>query len=867
MQDRFASFTKNRRGDKIIKIEFPFDLDLLEKVRSIPGRKWHKELDCWSAPLFTSTLYSLISWGFTLDILLDQFLADANLHTDKIVGDSRSKLYPFQSEGVAFLEKTKGRALIADEMGLGKTIQALAWLEMHPDLRPAIIIVPASLKYNWGREASKWLTSPDIEILQGTTPWSITGNIIIINYDILFNWIEQIRQTFPKVIITDECFPSGTKIMTPSGEKNIEDCKKGDLVLNALGIGVIEQIGKRTTTTLIRLYLSNHTTIDVTPNHLFFTKNGWTPAYLLKNEIIFDYSIIFNTFAPVISIKQNGKSRDEEDLRVVWERISNELSTSIQQCKILWKILLSEMEEYSSQNKEKFTIRKKEKETIVKYGRSSQKKSAVGRKFFQEDDNQQPLFSPRGNAKNKESLEQVWAPFTKTTTKRRQWKKNTTSTADTLGSFRRKVESRIPNQNTPTTRFRVPPLLQSRHSFTRMQSMVGSGWLDTSAGQRKENRREKRTVTERIRVERIEVLKSRSGGQSSKCDVYNLQVSGHPSYFAGGLLVHNCHYYKSNSAKRTKAVKKVARKVPHFIALSGTPIVNRPVEAFNALHIINPELFPDYWRYVHRYCAARNNGFGLDVSGASHKEELHSILDKTIMLRRLKKDVLKELPAKIRSFVPLEFVSKEYKIAEDNFIQYVKDTKGEAAAERAVAGEAFTRIAELKQLAVRGKLKAAIAWIADFLEIEDKLVVFATHKFVIDALMKEFGKVAVKVDGSVTQAERQRSVDSFQANSKVKLFVGNIKAAGVGITLTASSSVAFLELPWSPGELEQAEDRCHRIGQKSSVNIYYLLARDTIEEQIAKQIDQKRKVLGQVLDGEEVETESLLINLIHSYRK
>lgn len=532
MQDRVASYAKNRRGDKIIKIEFPFDLDLLEKVRSIPGRKWHKELNCWSAPLFTSTLYSLISWGFTLDILLDQFLADANHRSDEILGDSRSKLYPFQSEGVAFLEQTKGRALIADEMGLGKTIQALAWLEHHPELRPAIIIVPASLKYNWGREASKWLTSPDIEILQGTTPWQITGNIVIINYDILFNWIEQIRQTFPKVIITDEC-----------------------------------------------------------------------------------------------------------------------------------------------------------------------------------------------------------------------------------------------------------------------------------------------------------------------------------------------HYYRNNSAKRTKAVKKVARKVPHFIALSGTPIVNRPVEAFNALHIINPELFPDYWRYVHRYCAARNNGFGLDVSGASHKEELHSILDKTIMLRRLKKDVLKELPAKVRSFVPLEFVSKEYKIAEDDFIQYIKDTKGEEAAERAVAGETFTRIAELKQLAVRGKLKAAIIWIKDFLEIEDKLVVFATHKFVITALMEEFGKVAVKVDGSVSQAERQRSVDAFQSNTKVKLFVGNIKAAGVGITLTASSNVAFLELPWSPGDLEQAEDRCHRIGQKNSVNIYYLLARDTIEEQIAKQIDQKRKVLGQVLDGEEVETESLLINLIHSYRK
>ena len=142
---------------------------------------------------------------------------------------------------------------------------------------------------------------------------------------------------------------------------------------------------------------------------------------------------------------------------------------------------------------------------------------------------------------------------------------------------------------------------------------------------------------------------------------------------------------------------------------------------------------------------------------------------------------------------------------------------------------------------------------------------FAVHKFVIDALMQEFAGIAVKVDGSVTGINRQKAVDEFQTNKDVKLFIGNIKAAGVGITLTAASNVAFIELPWTPGDVVQAEDRIHRIGQKASVTIHYLLANDTIEDKIAKLIDSKRKVLDAVLDGKVTEQTSLLTELMNEY--
>jgi SWI/SNF-related matrix-associated actin-dependent regulator 1 of chromatin subfamily A len=236
------------------------------------------------------------------------------------------------------------------------------------------------------------------------------------------------------------------------------------------------------------------------------------------------------------------------------------------------------------------------------------------------------------------------------------------------------------------------------------------------------------------------------------------------------------------------------------------------------------------------------------------------------MIRRLKKDVLQDLPDKQYSFTPIEIDNeKEYENAERDFIAFVRATKGDKAATRASNAQALAEIEGLKQLAVKGKLKVVKTWIQDFLDDDGKLVVFAHHKFVIDSLMETFKEVAVKLDGSVSQTDRQKAIDDFQNVPSIRLFIGNIKAAGVGCTLTAASNVAFVELPWTPGDLSQAEDRCHRIGQKDSVNIHYLLSVGTIEEKIAHMLDTKRKVLASVHDGEEAVIESMLSELMNDY--
>lgn len=365
------------------------------------------------------------------------------------------------------------------------------------------------------------------------------------------------------------------------------------------------------------------------------------------------------------------------------------------------------------------------------------------------------------------------------------------------------------------------------------------------------------------------------------------------------IVLDEAHYIKNSGAKRTKATMSLTKVIPNKILLTGTPVESRPSELYNIIKILDPLLFGNKWDYMMKYCGAKHNGFGWDFSGATEIEELHSKLTSTIMIRRKKADVLKDLPDKTYSFVPISIDNrKEYNEAEKDFIEYVKlgvelkvrkklndlfteDYEGLAtivdhklqrlkdeAGLKAEEGGVLVKIEILKQLAAAGKLKDTLQWIDNFLESGEKLVVFAVHKFVIDTLMETYKDIAVKIDGSVTSmTKRQKAVDDFQNVKRIKLFVGNIKAAGVGLTLTAASNVVFLEYPWNPGQLNQAIDRCHRITQKNAVNVYYLCGVNTIEESIARMLNDKQKVVDSLLDGKAMDSTSLLDDLVDSFNQ
>jgi len=542
---------------QVIKVTFPFSQADLAFVKGIPNRRFiMTPTKYWIIPLSIKNVEELRVNQFTIDTPLQEW-ANATAEPTAEVPDTipglKGTLYPYQAEGVSYIEAHKGRCFLADEQGLGKTIEALAWLQLHPEHRPALIVSPATLKMNWEIEAHTWMTNVTTQILSGTKPeGSIGDDIVIINYDILSNDYET--------------------VMDAKGKKHLKALK--------------------------------HT--------------GWED-YLIEKE---------------------------------------------------FKVVIAD--EYQ---------------------------------------------------------------------------------------------------------------------------------------------------------------------------------------------------YIKNNCKRSKAFINITKKTPYITLLSGTYIDNRPIEGWNAIQIIRHPDMPNWWTYVHKFCDAKKNHWGWDYNGASNTQELHELLTGAFMLRRLKKDVLKDLPEKRYSLVPMATTnSKEYFRAEADFITHMRSNHNEEEVARSMKAEQLAKIEVLKQLAMQGKMESVLEWIGTYLENGNKLVVFATHKIMIKAIVEKFKTVAVKIDGDTTMAKRNKAVELFQNDPNIRLFVGNIKAAGVGITLTAASDCAFVELPWTPGDLSQAEDRIHRIGQKNAVIIYHLIAPATIEDRIAKLLDAKRQVVNSIVDGIEITTENTFEALMDSYK-
>ncbi|HUB72686.1 MAG TPA: SNF2-related protein [Solirubrobacteraceae bacterium] len=332
------------------------------------------------------------------------------------------------------------------------------------------------------------------------------------------------------------------------------------------------------------------------------------------------------------------------------------------------------------------------------------------------------------------------------------------------------------------------------------------------------------------------------------------------------LVLDESHYCKNPSAKRTQAVQRLAAAVPAdglVLALSGTPVMNRPAELIAQLRILGRlEEFGSPARFSQRF------------RGADAHLRLHWHLRARCFVRRLKAEVLPQLPAKTRSVVPVELDNElEYRLAERDLVAWLRSQpldlrELDAKVAAALRAERLVRCNALKLLAARGKLHAALAWMHDFCSSGERLVVFAGHREIQRAVLARFPG-ALHVLGEDGAAARDAAVRAFQEpddGAANQLIVCSTDVAGHGLTLTRSSNVAFLELDWTPAKHDQAEDRCHRIGQQDAVNAYYLLAAGTIDETISSLLERKRAVIGAVTDGREREQEGVLDGLVRELR-
>ena len=332
------------------------------------------------------------------------------------------------------------------------------------------------------------------------------------------------------------------------------------------------------------------------------------------------------------------------------------------------------------------------------------------------------------------------------------------------------------------------------------------------------------------------------------------------------VIVDEAHYVQNSQAQRTKLINDIGRNVERVWLLTGTPITSRPINYFNLLNLIDSPVAQNWMAYVKRYC----NGFQFqagrrkiwNVSGASNLEELR---DRTspLVLRRLKENVL-DLPEKIITPVYLRLKSKEYEELMGEYYDWY-DKSGESDS----LTLQFTKLTKVRQVIAEEKTKATIELCENIIEQGKKVIVFTNFTKSLEMILQHFGKSAVRLDGQMSQKERQLSVDNFQNDENITVFVGNIKAAGVGITLTAAEAVVMNDLSFLPSDHSQAEDRSYRYGQKNNVLVYYPIFDNTVEGIIYDILKKKKNIFETIMGDNANSMDSVeeIMNLINEMRR
>ena len=311
------------------------------------------------------------------------------------------------------------------------------------------------------------------------------------------------------------------------------------------------------------------------------------------------------------------------------------------------------------------------------------------------------------------------------------------------------------------------------------------------------------------------------------------------------VIIDEAHYIKNAQAQRTKLINDFVKKVDRLWLLTGTPMTSRPIDYYNLLSLIDSPVAKNWMAYVIRYCQGYQFKVGSrkvwNVMGASNLEELR---DRTsgLTLRRLKEDVL-DLPDKIITPVYLRLKSKEYEEVMGEYYNWYEKNPEESKS----LTVQFTKLTKVRQIIANEKITQTIEIAENILEQDKKVIIFCNFTESLNKIIEHFGKSAVKVDGSMSKVERQHSVDEFQDNPKVKVFVGNIKAAGVGLTLTSAEAVIMNDLSFLPSDHSQAEDRAYRYGQKNNVLVYYPIFENTIEGIIYDILNAKKQVISTVM--------------------
>lgn len=334
------------------------------------------------------------------------------------------------------------------------------------------------------------------------------------------------------------------------------------------------------------------------------------------------------------------------------------------------------------------------------------------------------------------------------------------------------------------------------------------------------------------------------------------------------IICDESHYLKDSKSVRSKSVKQISKGVDYVFLLTGTPIMNRPSEIISQLEILRVfnQIFTSWKSFVFRYCDASKDRFGYNISGASNLLELNQKLSSSCYVRVEKRDVIDELPSIQENILQVEIDNlKEYSMAENDLILYLKENFGQEKANAAVMAEQLVLINTLRQISIDGKINSAKELIQSFIDQnESKLIVFGVFRRPLIELSDYFECDVIY--GGVDAKRRQFIIDDFQTNKKKVLFL-NIQSGSVGIDglQNVSSSMLFLELPWRYTDVSQAISRIERINQKNSIDVNYLIGNNTIDEVMFDLIIEKRLITDAVTSGIEQEKTGVFKQILSHY--
>jgi SNF2 family DNA or RNA helicase len=334
------------------------------------------------------------------------------------------------------------------------------------------------------------------------------------------------------------------------------------------------------------------------------------------------------------------------------------------------------------------------------------------------------------------------------------------------------------------------------------------------------------------------------------------------------VILDEAHMISNVQAQRTKIINHFAKKINRVWLLTGTPMTSRPMNYYNLLNLIESPVAQNWKAYAIRYCQGYQFTAGKrkvwNVTGASNLEELRDRTSKQI-LRRLKEEVL-DLPDKIIAPVYLRLKSKEYENLMGEYFDWYDKNPNESSS----LTVQFSKLMKVRKVIANEKTKQTIEFVENILEQGKKVIIFTNFTDTLQTVYQHFSKHAVYLDGSCSNSVRQQAVDKFQNDEKVTVFVGNLKAAGVGLTLTAAEVVIMNDLSFVPAEHSQAEDRAYRYGQKSNVLVYYPIYDNTIEGAIYDILNKKKEIIRTVM-GDQIQENigdiaEEILKMINKYR-